>query len=1557
MGVCHHVKASEGARESDSMENLRDLFHPITWEWFTSKFDAPTAPQESGWKAIATSEHTLVAAPTGSGKTLTAFLVCIDRLLRQALEGKLTPEVHVVYVSPLKALSNDIRRNLEEPLTGILSLASQRGHTPQPIRAFVRSGDTPAKDRQSMLRHPPHILVTTPESLFILLTAERSRALLKNVQTVIVDEIHVLAADKRGSHLSLSLERLERLGEKPLQRIGLSATQRPIEEIARFLVGTANVDRSARGDIQEDGNDKGLSKSKGSGKDRRSGKGKCKTDCDGGGRRIAAAGLRTDSARCHIVDMGHAREIDLAIEVPSSELSAVCSLETWDEIYAQLAALISSHRSTLVFVNTRRLAERVTHYLSALLGEESVTSHHGSLSRSIRLDAEERLKTGQLKAIVATASLELGIDVGYIDLVCQVGSPRAIATCLQRVGRAGHSLGKTPKGRLFPLTRDELLECLALIRAARKGILDAIDIPKAPLDILAQQITAAACDESWGEDELFEFCRLAWPFRDLRRTDFDAVLEMLSDGKRGARRFARHLHRDRINKTVRARRGARIASVTSGGAIPENADFRVETEGDGTYVGTLNEDFALESMAGDIFLLGNTSWQIRHVRSGVVTVADARGAPATIPFWLGEAPGRTFELSAAVSRLREDLEGWLLAPGDGDAAKDEESTLGVRRRLQRECGASEAAARQVVDYIDLQCRALGRVPTQTHVIFERFFDESGGMQLVIHSPFGARVNRAWGLALRKRFCRSFNFELQAAANDNGIILSFGPQHSFPIDTLFRMVHPDNLENLLTQAVLAVPMFLTRWRWNATRALAVLRMRGGKKVPPPLQRFRADDFLTAVFPAQTGCLENHSGDVEIPSHPLVGQTLADCFTEAMDFERCRQVLEDIAAETVELRGVDTREPSPFSHELLNANPYAFLDDAPLEERRARAVATRRFADPKTVDELGQLDADAIDQVRGEAWPIVRDADELHEALVLLYTLPAREGEAWLEWFQELVEANRAALAIDPRGESYLVAAECCPSVQAARPELKFSPEIVLPDFLDTKTLDAEEAQLAIVRARLESTGPTTAKELSEKLGLETQAVERSLLKLESEGAVLRGRFTPGFAAPLGASLGSDDVFACEWCDRRLLQRIHRLTLEGLRAQVEPASREVFWQFLFEHQHAMGGQRLLGSTGTALALQQLQGFPLAAAAWETEVLPLRVEEYDTSWLDDLMLSGAVVWGRPVTRRTVRVDAEGRAGRSSPMTRLVPIALMQRSELGWLLPPLEEGRDADLGSEAAAVYDALKQHGALFEQVLEQVTGLLRSQVERALAELTLRGLVSSDGFASVRQLSIPSAQRRRSRERPRRALGAAAELPTGGVHLRGGRWSLFPGLLPEITEGDRAARWAHQLLLRYGVICRDLLEREYAAPRWESIARVLRRAEARGEVRGGRFVAGLGGEQYATPAALERLRLLRDQHTAGDSENGWIVISAVDPLNLTGILDDNSRVPSVAGNTIVLAGGRLLASRVGGKVHFVEREVPAMVQTKLQQALELGPQYRAYERRTRAATDTPAPPEKK
>jgi ATP-dependent Lhr-like helicase len=1561
--------------------------HPLVAEWFVRRFGTPTEPQEQGWPHILAGRTTLISAPTGSGKTLAAFLACIDRLVRKSLAGQLSDRTEVLYVSPLKALGNDIQKNLEIPLGEILALAGERGFLMPEIRTAVRTGDTLQPERRAMLKRPPHILVTTPESLYILLTSDKSRAILRDVGTVIVDEIHAVADDKRGAHLALSLERLEALrreapgtepvpqGLKPgefsgadtarleaapfqsesgqsksvrsgptrveqgLVRIGLSATQKPIEEVAHFLTGTGRPDPV-------------------------------------------------------VVDVGHKRKLDLAVEVPPMPLGPVASNEMWDTIYDRLVELVKQHRSTLVFVNTRRMAERVAHQLGERIGEENVAAHHGSLSRKLRLAAEKKLKEGQVRVLVATASLELGIDIGFVDLVVQINSPRAIAVALQRVGRSGHWRGAVPKGRFFATTRDDLMELAALVRAIKLGDLDRLVIPEAPLDVLAQQIVAACAAEGpvavrgkgrrqdggetagleagatesragapaphesdgWDEDELFALVKRAYSYRNLSRETFDSILEMLSEGIAARRgRYGAYIHRDRVNKRLRARRGARLAAITSGGAIPDNSLYTVIAEPDGAMVGTVDEDFAVESNRGDIMLLGNSSWIIHRIETnnGRMLVHDAHGAPPSVPFWRGEAPARTEELSQHVGELRQVISEMLPRTSPVGFSATQPEVAAAVSWLKEECGLDDSGAEQAIEYI-LQGRVvLGAVPTQKTIIAERFFDEGGGMQLVIHAPFGGRINKAWGLSLRKRFCVGFNFELQAAATDNGLNIALAEQHSFPLGDVFHFLNADTVQPILEQAALDSPIFGTRWRWDANRALALLRFQNGKKVPAQIQRMRSDDLLASVFPDAAACFENIEGERKIPDHPLVGEVMKDVLTEAMDVEGLKSVLRGTASGEIRVLAVDTPVPSQFSHEILNANPYAYLDDAPLEERRARAVEMRRVLPESVLQEVGGLDPGAIAQVRSEAWPDVRDADELHDVLHTLVAMPegvasvARlaslggldegvrpytSGGEWGRFFERLVYQGRAGIAsLDGRG--YWVAAERARSFQALFPGARFERSLAE---VETGEISRDEALLSLVMGWMSAVGPTTASQLGDRLGLSGSDIEKGLLRMEAAGTVLRGQFTGAGGARAGASTPHDSVelrstgqpgaavptyssasspiptFSAqeaemEWCERRLLARIHRLTVGMLRKQIEPVTAAQFLRWLLRWQHVAPGSQAAGERGTMEVLQQLQGFEIPANAWERQVLARRVTDYDPKWLDQLCLTGAVGWGR-LSPHPATLETGGTSNRAVPRQRRViptsvaPITFFVREEADWMASrqnphPVAQNatrvghpQDHDshqargLSNSAEVVLEFLKARGASFFADIVRGTGKLKSEIETALWELVAGGVVTADGFDNLRSLIDP---KRRAGQGSGRSLRP---------RHNAGRWALLHAdAAVERPRAVEAACW--MLLRRYGIVIRDLLAREANLPSWRELLMAFRRLEDRGEIRGGRFVDGFLGEQFALPVAVESVRSMRSLPLSGET----ITLSAADPLNLLGILVPGERVPAISGRTVSYRDG--------------------------------------------------------
>jgi ATP-dependent helicase Lhr and Lhr-like helicase len=1526
-------------------------FHPAVANWFNRTFDAATAPQEQAWPAIQAQRHVLIAAPTGSGKTLAAFLAAIDRLVREGLEHGLSDETHIVYVSPLKALSNDIRRNLEAPLAGIREELKALGLPDLEIRTFVRTGDTPQSERNSMRKRPPHIVVTTPESLYILLGSESGRKMLGTTRTVIVDEIHAMVGGKRGLHLAVSLERLEALTGRHLTRIGLSATQKPIEEVARFLVGTRNVGPDGE-------------------------------------------------AECTIVDSGHVRDRDLALEVPGSPLEAVMSGDAWTEVYDRLTELVSEHRTTLIFVNTRRHAERVARHLSERLGEKNVTAHHGSMAKELRFDAESRLKNGALKALIATASLELGIDIGDVDLVCQLGSPRSIAAFLQRVGRSGHSVGGTPKGRLFPLSRDDLVECAALLDAVRRRELDRLRMPEKPLDLLAQQIVAETASRECNDDELFEMLRGAYPYRNLTREEFNEVVKMLAEGY--STRRGRHgalIYHDAVNHTIRPRPSARLTAITSGGTIPDNADYQVLLEPQATFVGTVNEDFAVESLQGDIFQLGNVSYRILRVEQGKVRVADAQGEPPTIPFWLGEAPGRSDELSQSVSRLRSEIEKRLapmaetagretgvLQVGDESAVAGREAAM---RWLADEVGVAGAAAVQLVNYLAAARTALGALPTQKMLIFERFFDEAGGMQLVIHSPFGSRLNRAWGLALRKRFCRSFNFELQAAATEDTIILSLTTAHSFELADVARYLHSNTARPILVQALCAAPMFTARWRWSATIALALPRFRGGKKVAAPLARMAAEDLLTSIFPDQVACAENLPGELEIPDHPLIRQTIRDCLEEAMDVEGFEQLLRNLEAGRIQVLARDVVEPSPLALEVLSARPYAFLDDAPLEERRTQAVMSRRWLDPQTASDIGKLDAEAIQRVRDEAWPDAANADELHDAMLWLTFLTDEEvtrHHGWRELIAALTVQKRVTQVAatgattgaagtsygdandvgDRRataaGHAYWVTAERVPLVRAVFAGASLHPSIEAPEAYN-KVWTRDEALVEIVRGRLEGLGPVTAAAIATSLNLPRSDIDIALAALQAEGFAMRGQFSTNTE---------------EWCERRLLARIHRYTVKRLRAEIEPIAASDFLRFLFEWQRVSPDGRMEGPDAVGPVLGQLEGFEAPASAWETEILPARISEYEPAWLDEQCLAGRFVWTRLAHRSARKGDGE----RGAAPVRTTPIALLARRNMKvW--SSLSGAPDVSgLSVRARVVAEYIQAHGASFFDEIADGAGLLPSQAEEALAELVALGIVNSDSFGGLRALLVPSDRRRPTSGGKRRRRAALFGMDTAG------RWALIrrqplasadgttrtniaqssvasaapnaptdtevaesfaagsafdarvstasiaernaAGSPASATVADREAitraarlselrqddetieQVARTLLRRWGVVFWRLLAREADwLPPWRELLMCFRRLEARGEIRGGRFVAGFTGEQYAAPEAIGLLRDMRHR----PQSHSYVSLSGADPLNLVGIVTPGARLPALSSNRLLYRDGVPIALLAGGEVKFL------------------------------------------
>ncbi|NOY71972.1 MAG: DEAD/DEAH box helicase [Gammaproteobacteria bacterium] len=1404
-------------------------FHPAIVHWFNASFVAATEIQKQAWPVIRAGQSCLIAAPTGSGKTLAAFLAVIDLLLQEGVAAPLSDETRILYISPLKALSNDIHKNLELPLNGIRDRLLELGMADVAIRAQVRSGDTTPAERTAMKRLPPHILVTTPESLYILLSSLSGRAMLRTVKSVIVDEIHALAGNKRGAHLSLSLERLNAICELRPVRIGLSATQKPIELMASFLTG-----------------------------------------CTGG---------ESSNNECHIIDTGHTRERDLQLEMTGSPLAAVMANEVWSEIYDRLARLAEKHRTTLIFVNTRRLAERAAAALAERLGNDAVTAHHGSLAKEHRLDAEQRLKQGKLKALVATASLELGIDIGDVDLVCQIGSPGAIATFLQRVGRSGHAIDKIPKGRLFPLSRDDLLECTAMLDAIKRNELDLIHIPDHPLDVLAQQIVAEVANQEWNEQALYESYQCAWPYRNLSPEQFSTTVKMLSEGfhTRRGRRSA-YLHRDGVHGQLRPRKGARLTALLNGGAIPDQFDYEVIMQPQGFFVGTLNEDFAFESLPGDIFQLGNQSYRILKIEQGRVFVEDAQGQPPNIPFWFGEAPGRSDVLSFAVSRLRQTLDGKL----------EQGQSVALSYLMASLC-LNQSAAEQLVQYMAAVKTALTVIPTQTHLVFERFFDETGDMHFIIHSPFGSRINRAWGLALRKRFCRRFNFELQAAATEDNLILSLGPTHSFPLDEPAQYLKSATVKDILIQALLAAPMFPIRWRWVTNTALAVPRNRAGKKVPAAFQRNNAEDLIALIFPDQLACFENIAGDREVPEHPLVDQVVADCLHDLMDIEGLIEVLKGIEEKNIKITTRDLATPSPLALEIINARPYAFLDDGAAEERRTLAIQQQRHLTPADAAEIGRLDQDAIVQVKKEAWPHATTADELHDALMVMSFISEQEGTAqgWLQLMQSLQQQRRSSIVKLEKGQQLWVAAERLNLFSALFPQIIMEPGIKATEVMPE---NKATALTEVLRSRLEGLGPVTVELLNRPLSFPVSEIELSLLNLQQEGFAIQGQFS--------------QQTQTEWCERGLLARIHRYTVKQLRNEIDPVSPANFMRFLF-HWHGFD-DLAEGSAALERTLHQLEGIAIAAVSWEQDVLPMRIQNFDSSQLDQLCQAGKFVWLRLRAPTQRGLSSETMAPQKNPAIKSTPISFISRLHMKeWRNDnAMVDTNEVTLSANASKVHSSLKKWGASFVQELTDETGLLSAQLEMALGELVAWGLITSDSFSGLRTLITPQKvlHRRIKRQRAYSPLAQA------------GRWSLLRSI-PSSTHEHRftvVEYIAGVLLNRYGIVFRKLLENEVGLPPWRDLLYVYRRMEARGELRGGRFVQGFAGEQFALPHAMNTVRKIRKQALNGK----LISISATDPLNLTGSITAGERIASLANNRILYRDGLAIAYNLAGKVNYIE-----------------------------------------
>jgi ATP-dependent Lhr-like helicase len=1407
-----------------------DDFHPAVRAWFERRFDAPSRAQELGWPIIGAANDApgfdvLLCAPTGSGKTLAAFMWAINGLVLDAASDQLRDEVSVLYVSPLKALANDIRLNLEEPLHGVRDVGAESGLDLSRIRAGLRTGDTSASERTAMLRRPPHILVTTPESLFILLTSPKFREKLAAVRHVIVDELHALAGNKRGAHLALTLERLERFvtsrGNARPNRIGLSATLNPIEKLAGFLAGY---------DVTRDG-------------------------------------ARSPRPIKIVRADDRIRAMDLQVIAPGPELGPLATHPHWEAMYDEVARLISEHRTTLVFTLSRRHAERVAINLQKRLGTDAVMAHHGSLARAERLLAEQRLKRGELKAIVATASLELGIDVGAVDLVCQLDTPKSISAAIQRVGRSGHSLGATPKGRFFALTTDDLLECGAAVRAIRHGHLDEVEIPMGCVDIAAQQIVAiAAEEEEISEVDLLRVIRSAYNFADLDAAKLRHLLEQLSaelpDRIMGA---APKIFFDRVNARVRPRRSARLSVITSGGTIPEAGNYDVVIESEGRKIGDVEEDFAQESSRGDVFSLGSMPWQIQRSSRGRLMVEPAPGMAPTLPFWLTEAGGRSPAMSAEISDLRHEI--WNRIERN-ESAED---------WLMSECAMSERAATQAADYVRRGVEALGAIPDEKTVVIERFFDGLGGTQIVIHTPFGIRLNRGLGLAIRKRLCQSFDFEIQASAIDDGVLLALNSRHSFPLDTLFSMLKARNARDVLVQALLAAPMFEVRFRHVATRALAIMRSSRGKKVPAWIQRLRSQELLSSIFPGQQACFENRPGAIELPDHFVIEETIRECLEESTDLPRAIQLLEGIESGAIRTVTVDAIAPSVFAHRLLLAWDYSFLDDGERANRRSRTVTMNRgmAEDVFRKEDLSDLlSAEAVESVVAEVTGRApgrkpRSRDELFELIrahgsLTLAEVEDRVGEGARAMIAELDSESRIA-RLSAESPERIIASEdkaLCAAAYASA------------------SSDGDAARLELVRRALKTCGPTTVGEIGARLHLKESDVEQNLAALEGQGAIFRGHFTR-----------SDTI---QWCDRYNLERIHRMTLARVRAEIEPCADHEYAAFRLRWMHVGGTELPADQTGVAAVLEQLSGIAATPEIWEHAILPARLPGYRPEMLDLVCMSGQMKW--------VAVPGEIVEG-ARPANTPSRVTFVARK--ASLFAPGSDGAPED--AKEQAVLEALGAAGAQYLDEVAERANISERDALSALWRMAAAGRVSNDNFAPLRMFSDDRAAER--------ALESVARRPTtrhdAAVRARlksslAGRWSLIRAAETPAVGSDETRDLALKLLERHGILAREMLGIESTHISWNEISFALRRLEYGGAIRRGWFVRSLSGEQYALPEAVEMLHAARNLIPAREKP---VALSAIDPANPYGAVIPGCGIAREAGNVIVLRAGRVIAGLQG------------------------------------------------
>ncbi|TDR20864.1 DEAD/DEAH box helicase [Marinicella litoralis] len=1289
------------------------MFNQVINQWFAKKFKKPTPVQQAAWQKIKTGKDVLVSAPTGSGKTLAAFLSAINQLFESQADE--STGLKVIYVSPLKALSNDINLNLQTPLCDLNALHKEQFQ----LTSAVWTGDTVSYEREKIKRQPPHILVTTPESLYNILTSKAGRAMMNGVETVIVDEVHALASNKRGAHLLLTLMRLEALALRRPQRIAISATQRPIEKMQNYI-------------------------------------------------------LHPEFSE--VVNLGHRRTMDLSIEIVASPLSAVISNEQWGEIYELLATAIKQHRTTLVFVNNRRLAERVAKHLAERVGQDWVTAHHGSLAKEHRLLAEQALKAGKLKAIVATASLELGIDIGDVDLVCQLGSPGSIQAFLQRVGRSGHGVNRTPKGMIFPLTIDDLLEATALFRAIDSDQLELTQFPIQPLDVLAQQIVAEVSQKNWQLSQLYHLYKTASLYNSLTEQQFTQVVQMLADGYSGRSTFQKALvFYDEITGEIRPRKAASLTALLNGGTIPDQFDYDVRLLPDDLKIGSLNEDFSFESIPGDIFQLGNHSYRILKVQTGVVFVEDAAGQPPNIPFWFGVQMWRSDELSRAVSDLRHDLDRYIET-----GMKEPPSELPV----------NQLGLDQLINYTQKTKDVLQVFPSQQDVVVERFFDGNNDMHLVIHSVFGSRVNRAWGLALRKKFCRQFNFELQAAALEDALILSLSSTHSFELATIKGYLKADSVKEVLIQALLDTPFFVTQWRWNASVALAVKRRRGGKRVLPQFQRNEAEDLVAEIFPEQIACAENIAGSRTVPDHPLVEQTINDCTLGIMDVDKLADILHQIDVGKINIHYIDSHTPSPTSLAIINARNYAFLDEAPAEERRTLAVQSQSLDQSFATIGLNPQD---ITEFNSHIRPKVRDLDELQEYVFFMGILWPDEAVQFSAGLQSLMDQGKV-LRHDIKGIDVYISP-------------KYKNLLVL---LTEQPAELERADLLnMVGNRLTLSGLIAFEQIHKRIPVAASVLQQVLIQLEINGVAFQFKQD-------------------QWIERNHLAKLRKSQLNRFRRAVVTLSADAYNDFLSDWQFI--NKPAVGVEGLSQVLNQWQGYAANVQDWENDVLKPRVEDYHGMMLDMLCQSGQYIWKR-AKAKLVSDDLNQMSIKKTQFTFL-------ESKLSHLFPA--QDNILPMNSKSLMVLELLNKRGAMFFREVLDLTDLMPVELEQVLIQLIKHGLIVADGFQALRVFSQSPAERRRQ------LLKAKKHANNYGYLEMMGRWSVIK------TKQVDVSAYIHIMLQRYGVLSYDIWNKEDLPVKWRTVSFELQTLEARGELLAGRFIHNMSGMQYAKPNAYRKIQ---------------------------------------------------------------------------------------------------------